>query len=197
MRWWAIVTIVFLLAGHWLQPLQAQPSLVLINEVMHNPSSGPEWVELYNPGPLPVDLSGWRIDDVIIGGPHTLIAEGTVIPPSSLFVVPLSSAILNNGDPDQAQLSNRAGQIVDQSPLLVVPRDQTIARQPDGEANWQVGVPTPGAWNGGGPPSPTVTATAIESSPSPSLPDASETAVVATPHPSPSLPAESDDVTAT
>lgn len=159
MRWWAIITILLVLAGTWRQPLQAQPPLVLINEVMHNPSAGPEWVELYNPGPLPVDLSGWRIDDATIGGPHTLIVEGTVISPGGLLVVPLTSAILNNGDPDQAQLSDQTGRIVDQSPLTVVPRDQTIARQPDGEANWQIGAPSPGAWNSGEPPAPAATVT--------------------------------------
>ncbi len=35
---------------------------VLINEFMPRPSSGnPEWVELFNPNPVPIDISGWKI----------------------------------------------------------------------------------------------------------------------------------------
>src|SRR6267142_6454297 len=37
---------------------------VLINEVMYHPNSTnplEEWVELYNPGPTNVNLSGWQI----------------------------------------------------------------------------------------------------------------------------------------
>ena len=36
---------------------------VSINEWMANPSSGDDWIELHNPGPLPVDLSGWHLTD--------------------------------------------------------------------------------------------------------------------------------------
>jgi hypothetical protein len=34
---------------------------ILINEFMPRPSSGPEWVELFNPNPVDIDLSGWKI----------------------------------------------------------------------------------------------------------------------------------------
>lgn len=36
---------------------------ILINEVMPAPSSGPEYVELYNASDRMVDVGGWRIDD--------------------------------------------------------------------------------------------------------------------------------------
>jgi hypothetical protein len=36
--------------------------VVLINEFMPRPSSGaPEWVELFNPNPMLIDVSGWKI----------------------------------------------------------------------------------------------------------------------------------------
>ncbi|PMP82271.1 MAG: hypothetical protein C0184_07045, partial [Chloroflexus aggregans] len=123
---WRFITILILgLVGGWWQPLYvyAQLPSVLINEVMHYPSTGAEWVELYNSGALPIDLSGWRIDDATIGGLHTIIAEGTIIPPGDLLVVELSNPILNNNDPDQVQLSDRFGNLIDQSPLTIVPRD--------------------------------------------------------------------------
>ncbi len=42
--------------------------VVLITEIMYDPASPerkgePEWVEIANLGPTPVDLSGWRLDD--------------------------------------------------------------------------------------------------------------------------------------
>ncbi len=152
-----------------LQPIHAQSPPVLINEVMHYPSSGAEWVELYNPGTVPVNLSGWRIDDSVIGGPHTLIGEGVVIAPASLLVIPLTSAILNNNDPDRVILSDPTGQVIDQSPLIVLRPDQIIARQPDGSDTWMVGTPSPGIWNSGNPP-----ATGIPTTPEPVATDGNE-----------------------
>ncbi len=158
-----------------LQPIHARSPLILINEVMHYPSSGVEWVELYNPGTVPVDLSGWRIDDSVIGGPHTVIGEGVVIAPASLLVIPLTSAILNNNDPDRVILSDPTGQVIDQSPLIVLRPDQTIARQPDGSDTWIVGSPSPGIWNSGDPP-----ATGIPTTPEPVTTGSSESTLSAT-----------------
>ncbi|WP_322821205.1 lamin tail domain-containing protein, partial [Chloroflexus sp.] len=173
MRRFIIGLIFVLVIGNNWQAILAQTPQVLINEVMHNPAGGPEWVELYNPGSLPVDLSGWRIDDAIIGGPYTLIGEGVIIEGGSLLVITLSSTLLNNGDPDRVQLSDTSGQIVDQSPLTIVSRDQTIARQPDGSDTWQTGTPSPGEWNSGTAPlpahpsSPTTATTDLPVSPDP------------------------------
>ncbi|WP_333691686.1 lamin tail domain-containing protein, partial [Chloroflexus sp.] len=152
MRWLVAAIVIVAIIGAGWQPSQAQTLVVLINEVMSYPETGTEWVELYNPGSLPVDLSGWRIDDSVIGGAHTIIPAGTLLLPGNLLVVPLASAILNNGDPDQAQLSNTTGELIDQTPLAIVPRGQTLARQPDGSAVWQVGAPSPAWWNSGMPP---------------------------------------------
>ena len=46
-----------------LRPVAAQPSspAVLINEFMPRPSSGAEWVELFNPNPYDVDIGNWKI----------------------------------------------------------------------------------------------------------------------------------------
>src|SRR5689334_18891591 len=46
---------------------------ILINEFMPRPSSGSEWVELFNPNPVDIDLSGWKIDDNTISAPQTAI----------------------------------------------------------------------------------------------------------------------------
>ncbi|MBN1860826.1 MAG: lamin tail domain-containing protein [Candidatus Thermoplasmatota archaeon] len=49
------------------QPTRAEPSSSLfINEVMYHPSENEntnEWIELYNPTSLPIDVAGWSIAD--------------------------------------------------------------------------------------------------------------------------------------
>ncbi|RMD82349.1 MAG: lamin tail domain-containing protein, partial [Chloroflexi bacterium] len=189
MRWGVIIILILGLVGGWWQPSYAQLPSVLINEVMHYPSTGAEWVELYNPGALPIDLSGWRIDDATIGGLHTIIAEGTIIPPGDLLVIELSNPILNNNDPDQVQLSDRFGNVIDQSPLAIVSRDQTIARQPDGSPYWQIGPSSRSVWNGGVAPtmmvpsatSETVTATVTMTATGTSTPTATIATDTSTP----------------
>jgi hypothetical protein len=57
--------------GHWRASLLyhgspgragAAPDVV-INEVMSRPEGGPDWVELFNAGSTPVDISGWYLSD--------------------------------------------------------------------------------------------------------------------------------------
>lgn len=59
---------------------------VVINEIMYDPISrdaDDQFVELYNKGSQPVDLSGWRFTD----GIDYRFPKGTVIPPDGYFVV--------------------------------------------------------------------------------------------------------------
>jgi Lamin Tail Domain len=86
---------------------------VLINELMPNPASGGEWVELYNAGAAEVDLSGWRVDDDTLGGSRTTIADGVRIAPGAHLLVPLAASILNNSGGDAAQLLDPADYLVD------------------------------------------------------------------------------------
>jgi len=64
---------------------QAYP---LIDEIMPDPSAVPdrqgEWFELYNPGPLPVDLDGWVLRDLdndrhVIRGPLVILPGEAVV----------------------------------------------------------------------------------------------------------------------
>ena len=55
-------------AAVFLTPLMAHGQ-VLVSEIMYNPAGADganpvsEWVEIYNSGAAPVDISGWRLDD--------------------------------------------------------------------------------------------------------------------------------------
>jgi hypothetical protein len=58
----------------------ASPDIV-INEIQHSPTAGntAEFVELYNPGSVAIDLSGWKL----AGGIDLIVQPGTVILPGS------------------------------------------------------------------------------------------------------------------
>ncbi len=65
----------------------AEPAVV-INEIH---AAGVDWVELYNPGQLPADLSEWRLADTAADGSPRLAAalcfpRGTALPPSGYLL---------------------------------------------------------------------------------------------------------------
>ena len=68
------------------------PPKVVINEIMYHPSEGDdsygEWVELYNPNDISVDLGGWWIGDS--DGGYTF-PSGTTIPAHGFIVVARNS----------------------------------------------------------------------------------------------------------
>ncbi|MHC4799546.1 MAG: lamin tail domain-containing protein, partial [Planctomycetota bacterium] len=75
----------------------AQPAGVIINfgSVEFNPASGnqdQEYIELINPAPFAVDISGWSMED----GVEHIFSSGTVIPAyGSLYVTPNAVAFRN------------------------------------------------------------------------------------------------------
>ncbi len=119
---------------------------IFINEVMPAPSNAPEWVELYNPGPDAVDLSGWYFDDDTLGGTQITIPPNTVIAPASLYVFTLNSAILNNTG-DAITLYNAHGQLIDRIDFASMKNTESVARTPDGSALITKTLPSPGQWN--------------------------------------------------
>lgn len=87
---------------------------VLINEFMFNPSSGNDWVELYNQGQgdtgVSVDLTGWTLVD----NTSTMITLSGTLPPGGFLAFDVSNR-LNAASPggDKIELRNADG-IVDQ-----------------------------------------------------------------------------------
>jgi hypothetical protein len=150
---------------------------IVINEFMPAPSSGTEWVELYNAGSDSVDLSNWVIDDDTLGGTRVVIASGTTLPPGGFLVVAIPSAILNNSG-DAVTLSNASGTIVDQIGYTSSTSNQAILRIPDGASTiTNSASASPGSANAPTPSSsPTYTSTPEPSTPT-ALPLASMTVV--------------------
>lgn len=107
-----------------------RPGDLLIAEIMPAPGElfDGEWVELHNPGPEPISLAGWRIDDSADGGAH-LIPEDQLIAGGATLRVQLGRAILNNGG-DTVRLLAPDGLLIDSFAYKEAVTDQPFSRDP-------------------------------------------------------------------
>ena len=78
--------------GPWLRQETEAPGSITFVEILYHPAGGEdlEWLELYNPMVLDMDLSGWSLSD---GVTHTF-DEGTVLPAGGFLVVAADPALL-------------------------------------------------------------------------------------------------------
>jgi len=122
---------------------------ILVNEVMPRPSSGnPEWIELYNPTPQDIDISGAWIDDVANGGGSPKqIPSGTIISAGGYWTMD-TSRFFNNGGDDARLLMPDGVTVVDSYSYGSSSVDESWYRSPDGGA-WSptMGTPTKGSAN--------------------------------------------------
>lgn len=121
----SLAAVIFLLLPFMQYAMAAQNGAVVINEVAwagSRDSANDEWIELYNPGSLPIDLAGWKIVDdqgaqvyplsgTIAAGGYYLIedSEVAVQPLAADKIINLS--LSNAGD--SLVLIDDAGQVID------------------------------------------------------------------------------------
>lgn len=76
-------------------PCVAPPN-VIINEINYksNPTTGSDWIEIYNAGETQIDLSGWSIKDS--GSSPLILAPGTVIEPGAYLIFAEKLLDINN-----------------------------------------------------------------------------------------------------
>ncbi len=113
---------------------------VVINEIMYAPSAPePEWVELYNPGLLPVELGGWTLHDA--SAARATLPAGTIAPGEYLVLARDSTRL--------RAIRAVASPIVSvQLPLLNNSGDAVILR--DGGGRTIDSVSYAEEWGGGG-----------------------------------------------
>jgi hypothetical protein len=108
---------------------------ILINEFLPNPSSGNEWVELYNVTSDPLELTGMWLDDIANGGSSPKeIPENTIIPPGGYYVHDMGAAYLNNGGDDVRLLSADQDTVFDSFSYSSSQKGLSYCRQLDGGA---------------------------------------------------------------
>lgn len=119
---------------------------IFINEFLPYPQSGEkEWVEIYNTGEGPVNLTGWGIVDKENIERPQLIPDGTVIGVEDFLVVFLEKQILNN-EGDQVKLLWPDGQILHSVSYQKAVLELSCIRLTNGQWVW-TNQPTPGATN--------------------------------------------------
>lgn len=98
-----------------------------------------EWIELRNLDGRAVDLAGWVLDDIPVGGsaPYTL-PWGSVIPPGGhLVLFGCQTGIALNNDGDRVRLWRPDGSPADEFAYTKSPGyDRSYSRIPDGTGGW-------------------------------------------------------------
>lgn len=106
---------------------------IVINEIMPNPNSpNPEWVELYNPTGVAIDISGMWIDDLVGGGGSPKqIPASTTIAAGGYWTMDTSN-YFNNGGDDVVLLLPDGTTVVDSYTYGSTSKDVSWYRTPDG-----------------------------------------------------------------
>src|SRR5215212_8393535 len=113
----------------------------LINEVELNPSGNDmeegEWIELYNPTSVDINISGFEITPSF-QSPTIKLPPDAVLEAGETYVIKLDRPILSNTG-ESLVLANATGDIQDRTPSLVdrSDDDHTWQRIPDGNNEWQ------------------------------------------------------------
>lgn len=106
-----------------------------INEVMPNPSSGDEWIELFNAGSSSLDLAGGILCDSRTSTTCTIATLTGILPARSWLAIYLSGSHLNN-DGDAILLKNSNDEIVDRTEYgdayILPKKGQSLVRVSDG-----------------------------------------------------------------
>ena len=133
------------------------PGLVKLNEVLAAPrlvdfnrdgrvDSADEYVELYNPGDVEVDVGGWQLDDAEGGSRAYVLPAGVALAPHGfLLLFHAQTGVALNNDGDAVRLLAADGQ-------TEIDRFDYTGSQPD--AAWSRSVDGGGAWTEDYPPSP-------------------------------------------
>jgi hypothetical protein len=119
---------------------------LVMNEIYSRGIVGdPDWIEIYNPNPVQVDLSGYKIYDT--GGQTGAKAKkefpaGTVIPANGFYVIVTddgtASAFGLSSSGEEVWLENAAGTVIDDVTFTAMATTQSYSRIPNGSTNWQL-----------------------------------------------------------
>lgn len=139
---------------------------VLINEVLANNAdlteadgSTPDWVEIYNPSSVAVDLTGMSLTDDLLAPARWLFLPGSILPARGFMRVncdaeaPISSGNTgfglkaNGGRLFLFNRTNEGGGIQSSASYGLQAPNWSLGRVPDGSTNWVLTIPSAGISN--------------------------------------------------
>jgi hypothetical protein len=141
---------------------------VVINEIQaSNQTTLPDedgdfedWIELYNAGGEPVDLSWYGLSDDYDRPFRWIIPQGVVLEPGAFLLIwasgkdrvdpegELHTGFSIDQDGEEILLTHYNGERVDEVPPVRIPSDYSYGRYPDGAGDWFFfDAPTPGTPN--------------------------------------------------
>ena len=114
---------------------------ILINEFLPDPNTlyTEEWIELYNPLDVDVDISGYILDDITTGGTAAYtIPSGTVISAFGfiVFYQSTTSLALNNGGDTVNYIYPDGVTVLDSYTYTTSSDDVSYGRETDGSSIW-------------------------------------------------------------
>ncbi len=157
-----LILLCFIVSG------QVNSQAIKINEFMASNNSSiqdesgsfADWVELYNPGPVSVNIAGMYLSDDLLEPLKHQMAYGndsTIIPAGGYLILwadnDLDEGILHLGfqlsaGGEAIAIYSNAGNLIDQIVFEEQTTDVSYGRLGDGNTNWVFyGVPSPGASN--------------------------------------------------
>ena len=140
---------------------------ILVNEVELNPSGNDmeegEWIELYNPTDVDINISNFGITPSF-QSPTIELPPDAVIEAGETYVIEVDRPMLSNTG-ESLVLGNTTGNIHDRTPSLVdrSDDDRTWQRIPDGNNEWQFVEGTQGNANGDDGDDPDTSSTTLDS----------------------------------
>ena len=120
---------------------------LVMNEIFsRGTTADPDWIEIYNPNPIQIDLTGYKIyDSGGFGGskPKKEFPSGTTISAYGFYVIVTdhqgqTSDFGLSSSGERVWFENSAGAVIDEVTFPAMDVTQSYSRIPDGSANWQL-----------------------------------------------------------
>jgi PKD repeat protein len=128
-------------------PTEARPISIRLNEVFPNPSAkgdSGEFIELYNSGTEPTDISGWILRDATKTGKYTFSPNTLLAAAAYLAVTDQSFRLSLNNSNESISLFDSADTLIDSVHYEKTKDDVSLNYT---AAGWRGGTPTPGTAN--------------------------------------------------
>lgn len=130
-----------------LMPTTSENIQIFLSELLAKPSSGEEWIELYNPNLNPINLTGWQLWDKLASPSLIYNFSADQILPQNYLVVPINRKL--NDAEDGVSLKNAQGLTIDETSYTNSPTDLSWSRFEfsSAVASWSFQISSPGVVN--------------------------------------------------